>query len=66
MLHDASAHRGGAADRFSAVYRELSPRVLGYLRSHGVDDAEAATDDVSWRFIADSTRSKEGTTACAR
>jgi len=46
MLHDASAHRGGAADRFSAVYRELSPRVLGYLRSHGVDDAEAATDDV--------------------
>lgn len=31
---------------FDAAYRELSPRVLGYLRSHGVDDAEAATNDV--------------------
>jgi len=46
MLTDPSAHRGTSTDRFSAAYRELSPRVPGYLRSHGVDDAEAATDDV--------------------
>ena len=46
MLTDPSAHRGPSTDRFTAAYRELSPRVLGYLRSHGVDDAEAATDDV--------------------
>jgi RNA polymerase sigma-70 factor, ECF subfamily len=46
MLTDPSAHRGTSTDRFTAVYRELSPRVLGYLRSHGVDDPEAATDDV--------------------
>jgi RNA polymerase sigma-70 factor (ECF subfamily) len=46
MLPDASAHGSTSTDRFSAAYRELSPRVLGYLRSHGVDDPEAATDDV--------------------
>jgi len=46
MLPDPSAHRGTSTDRFTAVYRELSPRVLGYLRSHGVDDPEAATNDV--------------------
>lgn len=46
MLTDPSAHHGTSTDRFTAAYRELSPRVLGYLRSHGVDDPEAATDDV--------------------
>src|SRR3954471_14495595 len=46
MLTDPSAHRGTSTDRFTAAYRELSPRVLGYLRSHGVDDPEAATNDV--------------------
>jgi RNA polymerase sigma-70 factor (ECF subfamily) len=35
-----------AVERFTAAYQELSPRVLGYLRSHGVDDAEAVTNDV--------------------
>ena len=34
------------AERFSAAYRELSPRVLGYLRLHGVDDPESITQDV--------------------
>ncbi|MFC5503466.1 RNA polymerase sigma factor [Lysinimonas soli] len=34
------------AERFAAVYRELSPRVLGYLRVHGVDDPESVTQDV--------------------
>jgi len=46
MLPDPSAHGGTSTDRFTAAYRELSPRVLGYLRSHGVDDPEAATNDV--------------------
>jgi RNA polymerase sigma-70 factor (ECF subfamily) len=46
MLPDPSAQGGASTDRFSAAYRDLSPRVLGYLRSHGVDDPEAATDDV--------------------
>jgi len=46
MLPDPSAHRGTSMERFTAAYRELSPRVLGYLRSHGVDDPEAATNDV--------------------
>ena len=34
------------AERFAAAYRELSPRVLGYLRLHGVDDPESVTQDV--------------------
>ncbi|HEU0205650.1 MAG TPA: RNA polymerase sigma factor [Pseudolysinimonas sp.] len=46
MLPDSSAQVGASTERFSAAYRELSPRVLGYLRSHGVDDPEAVTDDV--------------------
>jgi len=46
MLPDPSARGGTSTDRFTAAYRELAPRVLGYLRSHGVDDPEAATDDV--------------------
>jgi len=46
MLSEPSARDGASTDPFSAAYRELSPRVLGYLRSHGVDDPEAVTDDV--------------------
>lgn len=34
------------AARFTAAYHQLSPRVLGYLRSHGVDDPEALTHEV--------------------
>jgi len=41
------------AERFAAAYRQLSPRVLGYLRLHGVDDPEAVTQDV---FLALYTR----------
>jgi len=44
---DAENSDGDAlAERFSAAYRQLSPRVLGYLRLHGVDDPEAVTQDV--------------------
>lgn len=46
MLTDRSVQGGTATERFAAAYRELSPRVLGYLRSHGVDDPEAVTNDV--------------------
>jgi RNA polymerase sigma-70 factor (ECF subfamily) len=46
MLRDQGVRGGTTTDRFTAAYRELSPRVLGYLRSHGVDDPEAATNDV--------------------
>lgn len=34
------------AGRFTAAYHQLSPSVLGYLRSHGVDDPEALTHEV--------------------
>jgi RNA polymerase sigma factor (sigma-70 family) len=34
------------SERFTAAYRELSPRVLGYLRMHGVDDPESVTNEV--------------------
>lgn len=34
------------SERFTAAYHQLSPAVFGYLRSHGVDDPEAATHDV--------------------
>jgi RNA polymerase sigma-70 factor (ECF subfamily) len=46
MVRDPVAPGGTTTDRFAAAYRELSPRVLGYLRSHGLDDPEAATNDV--------------------
>jgi RNA polymerase sigma-70 factor (ECF subfamily) len=46
MPPDPSARGGTSTERFTALYRELSPRVLGYLRSHGIDDPEAATNDV--------------------
>lgn len=32
--------------RFTDAYHQLSPRVLGYLRSHGADDPEAVTHEV--------------------
>lgn len=40
--------RGGRADAsaFNAIYRDYSPVVLGYVKAHGVDDAEAVTQDV--------------------
>jgi RNA polymerase sigma-70 factor, ECF subfamily len=46
MSEDPSELGAAATERFTAAYRELSPRVLGYLRGHGVDDPEAATNDV--------------------
>lgn len=41
-----NSEEGLLAERFAAAYRQLSPRVLGYLRLHGVDDPESVTQDV--------------------
>ena len=35
-----------ASAAFTAAYDRLSPRVLGYLKSHGVDDPASVTNDV--------------------
>lgn len=42
----AVAARSGDPDALAAVYRELSPRVLGYLRARGVEDPEGLTSEV--------------------
>lgn len=36
----------GDADALTDVYAELSPKVLGYLRARGADDAEGLTNEV--------------------
>jgi RNA polymerase sigma-70 factor, ECF subfamily len=36
----------GDGDALRTVYESLAPKVLGYLRSHGVSDPEATTSDV--------------------
>src|SRR5262245_32695083 len=51
MLTDAviEAARRGDEQAFAAVYRELAPSVLGYLRGQGSPDADDLTGDV---FVA--------------
>ncbi|MBW4040752.1 MAG: sigma-70 family RNA polymerase sigma factor [Acidobacteria bacterium] len=39
-------------DRFTAAYRELAPKVTGYLRARGVDDPEAVTQEVFLALLA--------------
>ncbi|MET1063438.1 MAG: sigma-70 family RNA polymerase sigma factor [Arthrobacter sp.] len=43
---ELSAALAGDPSGFSAVYRVISPAVLGYFRARGVEDAEALTQDV--------------------
>jgi len=43
---ELSAALAGDPSGFSAVYKVISPAVLGYFRVRGVDDAEALTQDV--------------------
>lgn len=47
-LDDAvvDAARAGRADAVGLIYTALSPKVLGYLRSRGVEDAEGLTSEV--------------------
>lgn len=54
-----------AACDFDAVYRSLSPAVLGYLRSQGCADPEASTSDVFLRVFR-SLATFEGTPAKLR
>jgi RNA polymerase sigma factor (sigma-70 family) len=46
---DVTAARKGDADATGRVYSAVAPQVLGYLRAHGVTDAEAVMQDV---FVA--------------
>ena len=41
-----SADESTSSARFTAAYHRFSPRVLGYLRSNGVDDPESITNEV--------------------
>jgi RNA polymerase sigma factor (sigma-70 family) len=52
-LDDAvvEAAAAGSRDAVERVYRCLAPRVLGYLRSRGVDDPEGLTDEVFLALI---------------
>lgn len=53
VLGDAvvAAAARGDVDAIEAVYRGLSPRVLGYLRTRGVEDPEGVTNDVFMAVI---------------
>jgi RNA polymerase sigma-70 factor (ECF subfamily) len=42
----AGAARSGDPDALGTVWQSLSPRVLGYLRSRGVEDPEGLTSEV--------------------
>jgi RNA polymerase sigma-70 factor (ECF subfamily) len=46
----AAAAAGDAAAR-GAIYANLAPQVLGYLRARGVDDPEALTQDVFLQLL---------------
>lgn len=48
---DVDAAKHGDADAMGAVYAALAPPVLGYLRAHGVNDAEAVMQDVFLALI---------------
>jgi RNA polymerase sigma-70 factor (ECF subfamily) len=47
-IHDDVVHAavGGDQHAFRELYDALAPKVLGYLRARGVDDAEAVTSEV--------------------
>lgn len=41
----------GDSDALGTIYASLAPQVLGYLRSRGVDDPEAVTNDVFVKLL---------------
>lgn len=45
------AARAGDSCALEEIYRHHSPRVAGYLRSHGVPDVEGTTNDVFLRMF---------------
>lgn len=46
-----TAARAGDAEALGLVYRSLAPKVLGYLRAHGVEDPESLTNEVFLNVI---------------
>lgn len=46
-----AAARAGDPDAVGTIYTVLSPKVLGYLRSRGVEDAEGLTSEVFLQVI---------------
>lgn len=48
---DVRAAKRGDADAVGRVYSALAPPVLGYLRAHGLNDAEAVMQDVFLALI---------------
>lgn len=45
------AAQSGDPDALELVYRNLAPRVLGYLGAHGVEDPESLTNEVFLNVI---------------
>jgi RNA polymerase sigma-70 factor (ECF subfamily) len=56
----AGAARSGDPDALAVVWQCLSPRVLGYLRSRGVEDPEGLTSEVFLAVIPRLTRLRGG------
>jgi RNA polymerase sigma-70 factor (ECF subfamily) len=52
--------KSGDSDAVSTVYRLLAPRVLGYLRSRGVEDPEGLTNEVFLAVIPRLTKLEGG------
>lgn len=52
-LEDAVVAAAGRGDQVAveSIYRDLAPRVLGYLRARGVEDPEGLTDEVFMAVI---------------
>jgi len=46
-----TAARAGDAEALGLVYRSLAPKVLGYLRAHGVEDPDSLTNEVFLNVI---------------
>ena len=55
-----AAARAGDPDAVGAVYSALSPKVLGYLRARGAEDAEGLTNEVFLQVITRLPRLRGG------
>jgi RNA polymerase sigma-70 factor, ECF subfamily len=55
-----AAARAGDPDAVGAVYSVLSPKVLGYLRARGAEDAEGLTNEVFLQVITRLPRLRGG------
>lgn len=55
-----AAAAAGDQDALGAIYANLAPRVLGYLRARAVDDPEALTNDVFLKLLPQMPRISGG------